>query len=117
MALTAEQQLNVDMHAAMAAISTESDTTRRAADLASALAVQNAQAAAATAADTRRAEATAAQHANQLEIVTKQTKLDAVRLAKEVLIENARSKPVGERDVTASDIIALANQLAAAINS
>jgi hypothetical protein len=117
MALTAEQQSQVDMHAAMAAISTESDATRRAADLESALAIQTAQAAAAAAADTRRAEAAAAQHTNQIEIVTKQAKLDAVRLAKEVLIENARSKPVGERDVTASDIIALANQLAAAINS
>jgi len=53
----------------------------------------------------------AARHANQLAIVAKQAKLEAVRLAKEVLIENARSKPVDSRDVTAQQITAFADTL------
>ena len=44
-------------------------------------------------------------------------RLEAVRMAKETLIENARTKPVGERDVTAADIIAFADVLAAYINT
>jgi hypothetical protein len=42
-------------------------------------------------------------------------RLEAVRLAKEVLIENARSKPVDARDVNAADITAFANTLVAYI--
>jgi len=67
-------------------------------------------------------------HANQLAIETdrenqlaaqqaKQAKLEAVRLAKEVLIENARSKSVDERDVTAADITAYAATLVAYVNA
>lgn len=47
----------------------------------------------------------------------KQTKLEAIRLAKEVLIENARSKPADSREVTAADITAFANTLVASINA
>ena len=43
-------------------------------------------------------------------------RLEAVRLAKEVLIENARSKSVDERDVTAADITAFAAVLITTIN-
>lgn len=42
---------------------------------------------------------------------TRQSKLEAVRLAKETLIENARSKSVDERSVTAEDIVAYAQTL------
>ena len=35
-------------------------------------------------------------------------RLEALRLAKETLVENARSKPVSERDITAEDITAFA---------
>ena len=58
-----------------------------------------------------------ARHANQLEMQTKQAKLEAIRLAKETLIENARSKPADARDVTAADITAFADALVASINA
>ncbi len=47
----------------------------------------------------------------------KHAKLEAVRLAKEVLIENARSKAVDSRDVTAADITQFAGTLITYINS
>jgi D-ribose pyranose/furanose isomerase RbsD len=46
----------------------------------------------------------AARHEQQMAIQSKQAKLEAVRLAKEVLLENARSKAVSDRDVAAADI-------------
>lgn len=39
------------------------------------------------------------------------TRLDLIRTAKEVLLENARSKPVDSRDVSATDITSFANEL------
>ena len=56
-------------------------------------------------------------HANQMALQAKQAKLEAVRLAKEVLIENARSKAVDSRDVAAADITAFAGTLVAYIES
>lgn len=47
----------------------------------------------------------------------KRSRLEAVRLAKETLIENARSKSVEERDVSATDITAFANTLVTYINA
>jgi hypothetical protein len=47
----------------------------------------------------------------------KRTKLEALRLAKEVLIENARYKSVDSRDVSASDITTFATTLNTYINS
>ena len=47
----------------------------------------------------------------------KRARLEAVRLAKETLIENARSKSVDERDVTAADITAFAATLVAYIDA
>ena len=41
----------------------------------------------------------------------KRAKLEAVRLAKEVLIENARTKPVDNRDISAADITAFAQAI------
>lgn len=46
-----------------------------------------------------------------------QTKLEMVRIAKDVLTENARSKPVDARGVTAEDILAFAQQLVAYVNA
>ena len=43
-------------------------------------------------------------HNNSLEIEFRRSKLEAIRLAKETLIENARSKPVDQRDISAEDI-------------
>jgi len=47
----------------------------------------------------------------------KRIKLEALRLAKEVLIENARYKSVDSRDVTATDITTFATTLTTYINS
>jgi len=58
-----------------------------------------------------------ARHANQMAAQAKQAKLEAVRLAKEVLIENARSKSVDSRDVAAADITAFAGTLVAYIDA
>ena len=58
-----------------------------------------------------------ARYANQAAAQAKQARLEAVRLAKETLIENARSKPVDAREVTAADITAFAATLEAHINA
>jgi hypothetical protein len=46
----------------------------------------------------------------------RRAKLEAVRLAKETLIENARSKPVDERGVSGSDITTFADAIVSYIN-
>jgi len=46
---------------------------------------------------------------------SKRNRMELVRLAKEVLIENNRSKPVDERDITANDITSFAATLNAYI--
>ncbi len=53
----------------------------------------------------------------QTQAEAKRAKLEAVRLAKETLIENARSKPVDTREVTAADITAFAATLEAYVNA
>lgn len=58
-----------------------------------------------------------ARHTNQMALQAKQAKLEAVRLAKEVLIENARSQPVDSREVTAAAITAFASVLETHINA
>ena len=58
-----------------------------------------------------------ARHANNMAQQAKQAKLEAIRLAKETLIENARSKPVDARDVTAADITAFAQALVAYVDA
>lgn len=58
-----------------------------------------------------------ARHANHMEAESRRVKLETIRLAKETLIENARSKPVDSRDVTASDITAFASVLESHINA
>lgn len=50
-------------------------------------------------------------------IQARQNKLEAIRMAKDVLIENARSKPVDSREITAADITAFADALVASINA
>ena len=57
----------------------------------------------------------AARYANQMALATTNAKLEAVRLAKEVLLENARSKPADSRDVSAADIAVFAATLVAYI--
>jgi len=43
-------------------------------------------------------------------------KLESVRMAKELLMENDRNKPVGERGISANDVTNFANTLAQYIN-
>jgi hypothetical protein len=59
----------------------------------------------------------ASRNANQAATEAKRAKLEAVRLAKEVLLENARSKPVDSREVTAADIATFAGTLVAYVNA
>ena len=47
----------------------------------------------------------------------KNHKLELIRLARDVLLENARSKPVDARDVSAEDIIAFADTLVVYIDA
>lgn len=56
-------------------------------------------------------------HDAQMRIIERQLKFDAVRLAKEVLLDNARSKPADARDVTAADITAFAQVLVAYLDA
>jgi hypothetical protein len=55
--------------------------------------------------------------AHQLSLQIKQAKLEAVRMAKETLLENSRSKPADAREVTAADIAAFAATLEAYVNA
>jgi hypothetical protein len=55
-------------------------------------------------------------HANQMTAEQKRTRLEAIRLAKETLIENARNKPIDGRDVTADEITAFADALTSYVN-
>jgi hypothetical protein len=52
----------------------------------------------------------------QLAVQAKMAKVEAVRMAKGVLVENSRSKAVEEREVTAADITAYAEILRAYMN-
>jgi hypothetical protein len=56
-------------------------------------------------------------HANLMEIENKRIKFETVRMAKETLIENARSQPVDSREVTAAAITAFASTLESHINA
>jgi hypothetical protein len=59
----------------------------------------------------------AGRRAHELAMEARRAKLEAIRLAKETLIENARSKPVDSRDVSSADIITFANALIASIDA
>lgn len=52
-------------------------------------------------------------HANQMAAEAKRSRVELIRLAKETLIENARNKTPEESIVSATDIVAFAQQLAA----
>ena len=99
MALTPEQQSDLDFQNALAAAQAEREATSEARRQTNQLAVDDARA------------------AQQAELQAKQAKLDAVRLAKEVLLENSRSKPVDSRDVSSADITAFAETLVAYVNA
>ena len=58
----------------------------------------------------------AGRRTHEIAMEQRRARLEAVRLAKETLIENARSKPVDARDVSAADITTFANALNQYIN-
>ena len=58
----------------------------------------------------------ASRRAHEIIMEQRRARLESVRLAKETLLENARSKPVDSRDVSASDITTFANALNQYIN-
>lgn len=53
---------------------------------------------------------------HELNLEIRRSKLETIRLAKETLLENARSKPIDSRDVTAEDIKSFAQVLVSYIN-
>lgn len=59
----------------------------------------------------------ATRFANQSALQAKQAKLEAVRLAQQTLLENARSKAVDSRDVSATDITTFADAIVTYINA
>jgi Arc/MetJ-type ribon-helix-helix transcriptional regulator len=59
----------------------------------------------------------AGRRAHEIAMESRRAKLEAIRLAKETLIENARSKPADSRDVTPADITAFADALVASISA
>lgn len=111
MALTPEQQAEIELRDAQ-------DASRRAHERAmeelrstNSLAGIQAQAQANAAAMTAQMDA-------QVALAAKQAKLEAVRLAKETLIENRRTKPAASAaDITAQDILSFASVLESHINS
>jgi hypothetical protein len=50
-------------------------------------------------------------HKSHRETLVRQAKIDIIKMARETLIENARNKPVSDREVTAEDIITFAKSL------
>lgn len=57
-----------------------------------------------------------ARHNNQMAFLAAQVKMDAIRIAQQILIENSRSKPADEREITPTDIATFASALTAATN-
>ena len=53
----------------------------------------------------------AIEHANSIELEDRRSRLEAVRLAKDVLVENYRNKPVSERELSHEDITAFASNI------
>ena len=88
MSLTAEQQAQLD-------IQLQIETTRHT----NLMALEADRVASQVAADARRA------------------KLEAVRMARETLTENARTKPVDSREITANDITAFAQTIVDYVNN
>ena len=56
-------------------------------------------------------------HIRIQELEAKRAKLEAIRMARETLTENNRSKPADSREVTAADITTFAASLITYVNS
>jgi hypothetical protein len=66
---------------------------------------------------TAQQETEKARREHEQEMEARRAKLELLRMAKETLVENARNKPVGEAGVTAAEIAAFANELAAQLDA
>lgn len=69
--------------------------------------------------NTRHNNLTALEKERQLnvsEVEKRRTRMEALRMAKDVLIENARSKPVDSREVTVGDITNFADSIMNYVN-
>lgn len=58
----------------------------------------------------------ASRREHELAMEARRTKLEAIRIAQQTLIENRRNQPVDAREVAAADITAYANTLVSYIN-
>ena len=105
MALTPEQQSQLDFQAAQNQLTAEAEVSRRAYEKEMEQIRHN------NALATAKVQLDASIASSE-----KMARLEAVRMAKETLIENRRNKPVGERDVTAADITAFADTLINYVN-
>ena len=56
-------------------------------------------------------EIEADRRAHEVAIDARRTRADMIRLAKDILTENARNKPAEEAEITAAQITALADEL------
>lgn len=63
------------------------------------------------------ATAEKARHDHEMAMEARRARLEAVRIAKETLIENRRNQPADAREVTAADVTAYANTLLSYINN
>ena len=115
MALTPEQQAELAFQKAMEDVRNENTKALEKSRL-------DAQAAVTAAHETQRAE-NLAEHetqraANQAAEEAQRAKLELVRMAKEILVENRRTKtPAEAADITPEAVSALATELASAMNS
>jgi hypothetical protein len=115
MAITPEQEADLEFQKAL-------EASRNEIILAADTARMKAQAEITTAHEAQRAANLAAQEAqraeNQAAEEAKRANLELVRLAKEILVENRRTKtPAEAEDITAEAIAALASELAPVSNS
>jgi len=114
MALTPEQQADLDYQIAFETARAKLQTTMENARF------ENERLATEAAEKLRAAnnlEAEKLRAANQAVSDAKHTKLEMIRAAKEVLIENRRTKPASEAvDITVADITGLAEDLAGFVN-
>ena len=115
MALTPEQEAELEFQKAM-------ETARNEIIVAADTSRMNAQAEITAAHEAQRAANLAEQQAtlaaNQATEEAKRANLELVRLAKEILVENRRTKtPAEAEDITAESVKALAAQLASVSNS
>jgi hypothetical protein len=59
----------------------------------------------------------AARREHEKDMESRRAKLELLRMAKETLVENARNKPIEESEVTATAIVAFANELASQLGA